>query len=59
MAEIETRAKTDPWSAAWFLKLLRFFFTPIPYTYTSSPLDGMAKNYFLFSTWIRKIMQFN
>ena len=24
------------------------FFTPIPCTYISSPLDGMAKNYFIF-----------
>ena len=35
-----------------------FFFTPIPCTYTSSTLDGMAKNYFYYSTWIREIMQF-
>ena len=40
------------------LSSIDIFFTPIPCTYTSSPLDGMAKNYFYFSTWIRKIMQF-
>ena len=34
-----------------------FFFYPPNCTYTSSPLDGMAKNY-LLSTWIHKIMQF-
>ena len=34
--------------------LQRFFFTPIPCTYTSSPLDGRAGNYYFFSTWIRK-----
>ena len=47
-------------------KALRFgllnilFFTPIPCTYTSSPLDGMARNYIIIivSTWIRKITQF-
>ena len=33
------------------------FFTPIPCTYTSSPLDGVARNY-LLSTWISKFMQF-
>ena len=31
------------------------FFTPIPCTYTSSPLDGMARIF--FSTWMRKSMQ--
>ena len=33
-----------------------YFFSPKPFTYTSSPLDGMAKNDFI-SSWIRKIMQ--
>ena len=28
--------------------LQRFFFTPIPCTYTSSPLDGRGRNYFFF-----------
>ena len=27
---------------------MEVFFTPIPCTYTSSLLDGMAKNYFIF-----------
>ena len=26
----------------------QIFLTPIPSTYTSSPLDGMAKNFFIF-----------
>lgn len=30
-----------------------FFFTPIPCNYTSSPLDGMSRNYFSFR-WICK-----
>ena len=29
---------------------LRFFFTPIPCAYTSSPLDGMARNFFFYIT---------
>ena len=31
------------------------FFTPIPCTYTSLPLDGMARNYYFLSTWICRI----
>ena len=35
------------------------FFTPIPCTYTSLLLDGIARNYYYFvSTWICKITQF-
>ena len=35
------------------------FFTPIPCTYTSLPLNGMARNYYYFlSTWICKMIQF-
>ena len=34
------------------------FFTPKLWTDTSSPLGGMARNYFLLSTWIHKRMQF-
>ena len=29
-------------------QVMLFFFTPIPCTYTSLPLDGMARNYYLF-----------
>ena len=36
-----------------------FFLTPIPRSYTSLPVDGVARNIsFFLSTWIRKIMQF-
>ena len=34
------------------------FFTPIPCTFTSLLLDGMARNYYFLSTWICKITQF-
>ena len=37
-----------------------YFFTPIPCTYTNSPLDGMARNYYYYFlyTWMHKTTQF-
>ena len=39
---------------------LQGFFTSIPCSYTSLPLDGVARNYYYyhFSTWIRLIIHF-
>ena len=34
------------------------FFAPIGCTYTSSPLDGMARNYYFLSSWICKSTHF-
>ena len=61
-----SRNKREVWEEKKFINTCKecvrnfFFFTPIPCTYTSSPLDGMARNYIIIflSTWIRKITQF-
>ena len=43
---------------AVLLLLPQFFSTQIPCTYTSSPLNGMGRNYYFLSTWLRKSTQF-
>ena len=47
-AAVLARVQQIPWRQE-----NKYFFTPIPCTYTSLQLDGMARNYFS-SRWIRK-----
>ena len=43
----------------WVCKKVEIFFSiPTPCDYTSSPLDGMARNIHFLSTWIRKSTHF-
>ena len=47
--------------SSWLWVLDIFFYTPIPCSYTSLPLVGVARNFFLslfLSTWICRTMQF-
>ena len=53
--------KVQTWSKhriVQFSYVLVFFSISIPCTYTSSPLDGMARNNNFLSTWIRKSTHF-
>ena len=52
-----SKLKKSRWFNGTERFLLLLFFTPIPRTYTSLPLDGMARND-LLSTWICKITQY-
>ena len=50
--------KVVPWpyiARKWTVSLL-YFFAPIPCTYTCSPLDGMARNYFFLESWKPEVL---
>ena len=51
--------RTSPWSRpAWGISGEKRFFTPIPCSYTSSQLDGMARNYIFNLPGYARITQF-
>ena len=65
--QADQRVETFAGIGAWWAKVVRCLycfgftvslFSPIPRTYTSSPLEGMARNYINVLTWICRITQF-